>query len=68
MSNTELETLLEQLKRARYSGQRSVQYADRSITWASDAELAAKIRALETEIASSSVSPVVRTSYATHER
>ena len=65
---TELQSLLDQLKRARYSGQRSVQFADRSITWGSDEELAGKIRALEADIAGTGGTTVYRTSYVSHER
>ena len=68
LTTNELTTLLDDLRRARFSGQRSVQYADRSITWGSDEEIAAKIRALESEIAATAGAASVRTSYVVHER
>ena len=68
LGTAELEALLETLLRARYSGQRSVQFADRSITWGSDEELAGKSRALQADIARTGGATVYRTSYVSHER
>lgn len=63
----QLQTMLDALKQARYSGQRSVTYGDRSISWASDDELASKIRAIEEEIAGTTT-PRRRASLASFER
>ena len=44
-------SLLAALKEARFSGHQRVRFGDRDVTYKSDAEMAAAIRALEAEIA-----------------
>ena len=49
-----MRTLLTALQEARYAGVRSVSYDGRTITYGSDAEMAAAITDLETRIAKAS--------------
>ncbi len=50
MTLTELQSLLDALKRARYSGLTSINQNGVSMSWASDADLEIKINALQAEI------------------
>ena len=48
---TELQTMLDALKRAKYAGVRRVQFADRAVEYGSMAEIVRAIVDLEAEIA-----------------
>jgi hypothetical protein len=52
-----MHTLLVALQEARYAGLRSVSYDGKTVTYGSDAELAAAIRDLEARIATASGAP-----------
>ena len=52
-----MRTLLSALQEARYAGVRSVSYDGRTVTYGSDAEMAAAITDLETRIAAASGAP-----------
>jgi hypothetical protein len=52
-----MRTLLAALQEARYAGVRSVSYDGRTVTYGSDAEIAAAITDLETRIAAASGAP-----------
>lgn len=67
LTTVELETLRDTLIKARYSGQRSVTYEGRSITWASDDELEAKIAALDRQLAGSTGTARIRSSQMLYE-
>ena len=57
MTLDELKLRLSALLTARYSGTRSVSYDGKTVTYGSDAELAAAIRDLEGRIATGSATP-----------
>ena len=57
MTLDELKLRLSALLTARYSGTRSVSYDGKTVTYGSDAELAAAIRDLEGRIATASATP-----------
>ena len=57
MDSERMITLLSALQEARYAGVRSVSYDGKTITYGSDAELAAAIADLETRIASAGDAP-----------
>ena len=52
-----MQTLLTALQEARFAGLRSVSYDGKTVTYGSDAELAAAIRDLEARIATASDTP-----------
>ena len=54
MDLDKMQALLTALQEARYAGLRSVSYDGKTVTYGSDAELAAAIRDLEARIASTS--------------
>ena len=56
---TTLATQLEELRAARASGVRRVEFRDRIVEYRTDTELAAAIRDLETRIAAAQGQPVV---------
>ena len=68
MTTTEMQSLLDALKRARYSGLRSLSQGNISMSWGSDAELEMKINALQGEINALAATPAPRASLASFSR
>jgi biopolymer transport protein ExbD len=67
ISITEMQTMLDALKRAKYAGVRRVQFADRVVEYGSIAEIVRAIVDLEAEIAALATAPSSFT-LATHSR
>jgi hypothetical protein len=67
ISTTEMQAMLDALKRAKYAGIRRVQFTDRSVDYGSIAEIVRAIVDLEAEIAALATPPPSFT-LATHSR